>query len=157
MKRPPAGKARSFRRSSVWLMVPLLLPQVGSAARSRAHCARRTVDRQAPFRGFTPDFRVADGEPMRRRFPILALGLALAALPAAVHVLVGGHHVEFTGTMHFYSVGFSALVAATAAIGLSIVGARRGDTRTMIVGTSFAAMASASTAPATRAASATRS
>ena len=73
---------------------------------------------------------------------MLVPGLAAASLPAAVHVLVGGRHVEFTGTMHFYSVGFSALVAATAAIGLSIVGARRGDTRTMIVGTSFAAMAS---------------
>jgi len=72
---------------------------------------------------------------------VFPLGLVVAAIPAVTHVLVGHHHVEFTGTMHFYSVGFSALVAATAAVGLSIVGARRGDTRTMIVGTAFAAMA----------------
>ena len=44
--------------------------------------------------------------------------------------------------MHFYSVGFSALVAAAAALGLTIVGARRADTRTMLVGTAFAVMAS---------------
>jgi HD-GYP domain-containing protein (c-di-GMP phosphodiesterase class II) len=73
---------------------------------------------------------------------MLLVGAAFAAVPAVVHVLVGGHHVSFTGTTHFYSVGFSALTAATAAVGLSIVGARRHDTRTMIVGTSFAAMAS---------------
>jgi len=79
---------------------------------------------------------------VRHFSPILVGGLGVAAVPAVVHVLVGHHHVEFTGTMHFYSVGFSALVAAIAAVGLSIVGARRGDTRTMIVGTSFAAMAS---------------
>jgi hypothetical protein len=78
---------------------------------------------------------------VRRFSPVFPLGLVAAAIPAVTHVLVGYHHVEFTGTMHFYSVGFSALVAATAAVGLSIVGARRGDTRTMIVGTAFAAMA----------------
>ena len=73
---------------------------------------------------------------------MLLAGAAFAAVPAVVHVLVGNHHVSFTGQTHFYSVGFSALTAATAAVGLSIVGARRGDTRTMIVGTAFAAMAS---------------
>src|SRR5205085_9184473 len=77
-----------------------------------------------------------------RRFPLLlGAGVAAAAIPAAVHVGVGYHHVEFTGTTHFYSVGFSALVAAVAALGLTIVGARRGDTRTMVVGTAFAVMA----------------
>jgi HD-GYP domain-containing protein (c-di-GMP phosphodiesterase class II) len=76
-----------------------------------------------------------------RRLPVvLALGAGLAAIPAVVHVVVGDHTVHFTGTMHFYSVGFSALTAATAAAGLTVVGARRGDTRTMIVGSSFAVM-----------------
>src|SRR2546423_8207568 len=44
--------------------------------------------------------------------------------------------------MHFFSVGFSALVAAVAALGLTVVGARRGDTRTVHIGTAFAVMAS---------------
>jgi HD-GYP domain-containing protein (c-di-GMP phosphodiesterase class II) len=77
---------------------------------------------------------------MRRLFPLL-VGAFCAAIPAVVHVVVGGHKVSFTGQTHFYSVGFSALTAAVAAFGLTFIGARRGDVRTMIVGTAFAAMA----------------
>jgi HD-GYP domain-containing protein (c-di-GMP phosphodiesterase class II) len=77
-----------------------------------------------------------------RRFPfLLGAGVAAAGVPAAVHVGVGYHHVSFTGTTHFYAVGFSALMAAAAAAGLTVVGARRADTRTMVVGTAFAVMA----------------
>ena len=70
----------------------------------------------------------------------MVLGTAAAALPAALHVTVGERKVHLTGTMHFWGVGFSALVAAVAAIGLTVVGAKRGDTRTMLVGTAFAVM-----------------
>jgi HD-GYP domain-containing protein (c-di-GMP phosphodiesterase class II) len=78
---------------------------------------------------------------MRRFSLLLGAGAAAAAAPAAVHVAVGYHHVEFTGTTHVYTVGFSAFVALVAAVGLTAVGARRGDTRTMVVGTAFAVMA----------------
>ena len=77
-----------------------------------------------------------------RLLPVLVVGTAAAAAPAVVHVLWGDVKVSFTGEMHFYSVGFSALVAAAAALGLTIVGARRADTRTVLVGTAFAVMAS---------------
>jgi HD-GYP domain-containing protein (c-di-GMP phosphodiesterase class II) len=77
-----------------------------------------------------------------RLSPVLVLGALAAALPAVVHVLWGEVTVHLTATMHFYSVGFSALVAACAALGLTAVGARRADTRTVIVGTAFAVMAS---------------
>src|SRR5437899_8899193 len=77
-----------------------------------------------------------------RLWPVLVVGTAAAAAPALVHVLGGDVKVNLTGEMHFYSVGFSALVAAAAALGLTIVGARRADTRTMLVGTAFAVMAS---------------
>jgi HD-GYP domain-containing protein (c-di-GMP phosphodiesterase class II) len=77
-----------------------------------------------------------------RRFSfLLGAGVVAAAAPAAVHVAVGWHHVSFTGTTHVYTVGSSALVAVIAAVGLTVVGARRGDTRTMVVGTAFAVMA----------------
>jgi HD-GYP domain-containing protein (c-di-GMP phosphodiesterase class II) len=77
-----------------------------------------------------------------RRFPlVLVAGVLLAAIPAVVHVVAGHRTVHFTGTTHFYSVGFSALVASVLAVGLTVIGARRGDTRTMLVGTSFAVMA----------------
>ena len=77
-----------------------------------------------------------------RLLPVLVVGAAAAAAPAVVHVVCGDVKVHFTGEMHFYAVGFSALVAAAAALGLTIVGARRSDTRTVLVGTAFAVMAS---------------
>jgi HD-GYP domain-containing protein (c-di-GMP phosphodiesterase class II) len=78
---------------------------------------------------------------MRRFSFLLGAGVAAAAAPAAAHLAVGYHHVAFTGTTHVYTVGFSALAAFIAAVGLTAIGARRGDTRTMVVGTAFAAMA----------------
>jgi HD-GYP domain-containing protein (c-di-GMP phosphodiesterase class II) len=74
--------------------------------------------------------------------PVLVVGTAAGAAPAVVHVLWGDTKVNLTAEMHFYSVGFSALVAAAAALGLTVVGARRSDTRTVLVGTAFAVMAS---------------
>lgn len=80
---------------------------------------------------------------MVRRFSTIDLvGGALALAPAAILLAVGGHPVELSDTIHFYSVGFSALLAWIAAAGLTVVGARRGDMRTMIVSTAFVAMAS---------------
>jgi HD-GYP domain-containing protein (c-di-GMP phosphodiesterase class II) len=77
-----------------------------------------------------------------RRFPfLLGAGVAAAAAPVAVHLAVGFHQVSFTGTTHVYTVGFSAFAALVAAVGLTVIGARRGDTRTMVVGTAFAVMA----------------
>ena len=73
--------------------------------------------------------------------PVAALGAAAAAAPAVVQVVFGDDPVSFTGETHAYSVGFSALVAACAASGLTILGARRADTRTVLVGTAFAVMA----------------
>jgi HD-GYP domain-containing protein (c-di-GMP phosphodiesterase class II) len=73
---------------------------------------------------------------------MLITGALAASLPAAVVLLFGGVHVELTGQVHFYAVGSSALAAAVAALGLTVVGARRADTRTVLVGTAFAVMAS---------------
>jgi HD-GYP domain-containing protein (c-di-GMP phosphodiesterase class II) len=73
---------------------------------------------------------------------MLVLGVVAAALPAIVELVWGGDRVSFTGTLHFYSVGISALVATAAAAGLTAIGARRGDTRTVVIGTAFAVMAS---------------
>jgi HD-GYP domain-containing protein (c-di-GMP phosphodiesterase class II) len=78
---------------------------------------------------------------MRRFSFLIGAGVAAAAAPAVVHLAVGEHRVSFTGTTHVYTVGFSSLVAMIAAVGLTAVGARRGDTRTMVVGTAFAVMA----------------
>ena len=77
-----------------------------------------------------------------RLLPALLLGVAAAAVPAVVIAVYGGIKVHFTGATHFYAVGFSAFIAACAAVGLTLIGARRNDTRTVIVGTAFAVMAS---------------
>jgi HD-GYP domain-containing protein (c-di-GMP phosphodiesterase class II) len=74
-------------------------------------------------------------------WPVAVLGAAAAAAPAVLQVTVGDNPVSFTGETHAYSVGFSALVAACAASGLTLLGARRADTRTVLVGTAFAVMA----------------
>jgi HD-GYP domain-containing protein (c-di-GMP phosphodiesterase class II) len=76
-----------------------------------------------------------------RLVPMLSLGCIAAAFPAVVIALVGTRAVEVDATVHFYAVGVTALIAAAAAVALTIVGARYGDTRTVLVGTAFAVMA----------------
>src|SRR4051794_41930495 len=49
--------------------------------------------------------------------------------------------VQIGAWMHFAGVGLSALAATCAAIALTIVGARRGDGRTVLLGTAFTVMA----------------
>jgi putative nucleotidyltransferase with HDIG domain len=79
---------------------------------------------------------------MRERLlPVLALGGVAAFAPALPIGLVGKHTVHLDPRIHFYAVGVTALAAAAAAVALTIVGARFRDTRTVLVGTAFAAMA----------------
>src|ERR671915_1151218 len=84
---------------------------------------------------------------MRLRPPALdtaslfALGGALAAFPLASLHFFSREQVQFGGDVHFTGVGLTALVAAVAAVALTIVGARRQDARTVLVGTAFSAMA----------------
>jgi hypothetical protein len=77
----------------------------------------------------------------RRLAPMLALGVAAAAAPAVLEWTIRDREVAWMGSLHFYAVGFSALAAGVAAAGLTVLGARRADTRTVLVGTAFAAMA----------------
>jgi len=73
--------------------------------------------------------------------PVLALGGALAAVPLAAMHFFSREKVQFGAEVHFVGVGLTALPAAAAAVALTIVGARRRDTRTVLVGTAFSAMA----------------
>src|SRR5581483_4646332 len=78
---------------------------------------------------------------MRRVSLVAVAGVVLATAPAVLFASLHEVEVRLTGTVHFYAVGFSALVAAAAAAGLTVVGSRRRDTRTIVVGTAFAIMA----------------
>ena len=72
---------------------------------------------------------------------MLALGAFLAAAPLVLMDVVAHRHVMFGGQVHFRGVGLTALVAAVAAVALTVAGARKRDGRTVIVGTAFSVMA----------------
>lgn len=69
----------------------------------------------------------------------LLVGVSLA--PVLVLWLYGGVMVMPPLWVHFYGVGVSALAAAAAASALMVVGARRGDARTVVVAGGFTVMA----------------
>jgi hypothetical protein len=73
---------------------------------------------------------------------VLALIAASATGPAAVlHYLAGGKSEAPIGyTAHFFIIAVSSLIAASAAIALTVAGTRRGDGRTVLVGVAFSAM-----------------
>jgi putative nucleotidyltransferase with HDIG domain len=73
--------------------------------------------------------------------PVLALGGAVAAFPLAAMHFFSREQVQFGGDVHFGGVGLTALAAAIAAVVLTIVGAKRRDGRTVLVGTAFSTMA----------------
>lgn len=71
----------------------------------------------------------------------LAATAALAIVPPGLLHFFGSDHVSFSGAFHFGAVGGSALAATAAGLTLSVVGARRRDSRSVLVGTAFSAMA----------------
>jgi putative nucleotidyltransferase with HDIG domain len=78
----------------------------------------------------------------RERFaPLLVLVGLGAVLPSAL-LLVWGDRMVMLGTQwHFTGVGVTALVAAIAALALTVVGVRRKDGRVILLGTAFTVMA----------------
>jgi HD-GYP domain-containing protein (c-di-GMP phosphodiesterase class II) len=76
-----------------------------------------------------------------RLLPLLFFAGLLAAVPLpAVHAL-GPQNVQIPGWVHFVGVGQTALLATAAAIVLTAIGIRRQDSRAVLVGTAFTAMA----------------
>jgi len=74
--------------------------------------------------------------------PVLILGTLAALIPFVLQRVYGHRHVMFSSDVHFEGVGLTALTAAIASLALTIQGARRGDGRTVLVGTAFSVMAS---------------
>jgi hypothetical protein len=76
-----------------------------------------------------------------RVYPALALvGFGLV-VPIGTLLLVGHRPVLLDGHVHFYAVGIGALAAAAAALALTAAGVKRGDGRTVLIGTAFTVMA----------------
>jgi putative nucleotidyltransferase with HDIG domain len=76
-----------------------------------------------------------------RIFPLAVLLGVGGALPLVLLLAFGHRMVMFGTAMHFVGVGVSALAAAVAALALTVVGARRNDGRTVLIGTAFTVMA----------------
>ncbi len=75
-----------------------------------------------------------------RALSFLLLVAASATLPVAILHFFGGNEVQIEGWVHFWVLAAASLIAATAAIALTVVGARRGDGRTVLLGTAFSTM-----------------
>jgi hypothetical protein len=76
-----------------------------------------------------------------RLLPALVFAGLLAVVPLpAVHALAP-QRVAIPGWVHFVAVGQTALLATAAAIVLTAIGIRRHDSRAVLVGTAFTAMA----------------
>jgi catechol 2,3-dioxygenase-like lactoylglutathione lyase family enzyme len=86
-------------------------------------------------------------QPLMRPFPRdrvvqdLALIGAAAIVPGASLQFFGQHAHTLGTNMHFFGVGVGAVMAAVAALALTIIGVRREDGRVVLVGTAFTVMA----------------
>jgi putative nucleotidyltransferase with HDIG domain len=65
----------------------------------------------------------------------------LAIFPTAAGHFFARDKVAFGGDIHFVGVGITAAAATAAAIALTVIGARRRDGRTVLIGTAFSVMA----------------
>jgi HD-GYP domain-containing protein (c-di-GMP phosphodiesterase class II) len=76
-----------------------------------------------------------------RLVTMVAACTVLATLPTAVLAAFGHEHMHLTSRFHFWAVTASALAATLASLALTVVGVRRRDARTTLVGVAFSAMA----------------
>jgi HD-GYP domain-containing protein (c-di-GMP phosphodiesterase class II) len=72
---------------------------------------------------------------------VLPLLAASAVLPAALIHFLGPEEVQFSAEAHFWPIAVCSVIAALAALALTVTGARRGDARAVLVGTAFSSMA----------------
>ena len=77
----------------------------------------------------------------QRTVSLLALLAACAVLPAAAIHFFGKTEVQIDSKVHFLPIAISAGLAAAAALALTVAGARRGDARSVVIGTAFSSMA----------------
>lgn len=71
----------------------------------------------------------------------LAAAGILAVVPLGLLHFLGRDKVALSSMTHFLSVSVAAVAATGAGAALSVVGARRGDARSVLVGTAFSSMA----------------
>ena len=73
--------------------------------------------------------------------PALAAATAAILIPSSLLGFFAHDQVTLDAWVHFVGVGLTALAATAAAVALTVVGARRNDGRTVLLGTAFTVMA----------------
>ena len=77
----------------------------------------------------------------QRTVSLLGLLAGCAVVPGATVHFFGETEVAIPSGIHFFAIGISAGLAAAAAVALTVAGARRGDARSVLIGTAFSSMA----------------
>ena len=78
---------------------------------------------------------------VRRVLPVAGIAVGAAVVPVVVLAATAGYHVMIAPTAHVVVVGAAGVLAAVAAMGLSVVAARVDDGRTVLLGLAFSVMA----------------
>ena len=125
------GRARRAARASA----PQALPLSAFVSRSQTRAPGRHRTGIVRCR---PQCTVCCGSGSSRWRVVLG---ACAVVPAALLHFLGPREVHISAEVHFLPIAISAGLAAGAAVALTVVGARRGDGRAVLVGTAFSAMA----------------
>jgi len=79
--------------------------------------------------------------PLRRSLPGIAALLAAALLPMLAYFAGNGVMVHVPMVVHFIAITAAGLLAAAAAVGMSMVSVRRNDGRAVLLGFAFSVMA----------------
>jgi putative nucleotidyltransferase with HDIG domain len=77
----------------------------------------------------------------QRTVSLLGLLAGCAVIPGATVHFFGKTEVAVPSAIHFFAIGISAGLAAAAALALTLAGAKRGDGRSVLIGTAFSSMA----------------
>jgi putative nucleotidyltransferase with HDIG domain len=77
----------------------------------------------------------------QRTVSLLGLLAGCAVIPGATVHFFGQTEVAVPSAIHFFAIGISAGLAAAAALALTLAGAKRGDGRSVLIGTAFSSMA----------------
>ena len=76
-----------------------------------------------------------------RALPVAGIAATAALMPVMLLVATAGHHVMIAPMAHVVVVGAAGVLAAAAAMGMSLMAARVNDGRTVLLGMAFSVMA----------------
>ena len=76
-----------------------------------------------------------------RLLPVLGIAAAAGAVPGLLFIATAGGHLMIAPLFHVVAVGAAGVLAAAAAVVLSVIAARANDARVVVLGMAFSVMA----------------